>query len=476
MRFILNKEILVSCENKRSDVSDVYDNGLLSDINALAGKMQCSSDYINEIFLYFYIKFDERVRLLKQEGVKDLSFKREATDNLYIWQGAAIESGVNMPIFSLLFFFLRGLLYILLSLIIVVFSTISIPLYTIFKFPNPAGLVSINNYDSVSVIRAPATYSKMNFIKKPGLLFLSDDFAYKDANLVSLYRVNGLFSKFTSLFYVPFYAVRDFFNTYLEAKKILGFGMSGYVLFFFAKRIAHKCNFEFYLNHLIKQNKFDKYYTGNKEDRFALMEKRLCQKYKLECVCIPHGLEYSYKMPGELVGDTFYCTSQYARDYLAKLYGQKSISFIFDEGIANGMFSRNISGEYTPTLVFFPESREPEINLQIMTFIVDSGFSLFVKLHVKDNLNNYLPIKSRIKLIDSFDEAISNKICLARKSTVLLEALYNNSVAISVLINDTDKAYVDLMFPSLSDPKIRRVESFPELEKLLNKLVGEESI
>ena len=464
--------ILVSESNKESDVSGIYKNHYLEDINSVANKTQYSSDYINEIFLYFYIKLDERVRLLKQEGVKDLSFKRGVTEDPYIWQAAALENGVNMPIFSRSFFFLRSLLYFLLSLIVVVLSAVSIPLYTIFKFPDLTGLVSLNNYDSVSVIRAPATYSKMKFIKKPCLLFISDNFVYKDANLISLYRVNGLFSKFGSFLIVPFCAVKDFFNIFLVAKKILGFGMSGYVLYFYSKRIAHKCNFEFYLNKLLRKNQIKKYYTGNKEDRFALMEKRLCQKYKLECVCIPHGLEYSYKMPGGLVGDTFYCTSQYARDYLAKLYEQESISFIFNETIAKGMFSRNMSGEKSSSIVFFPESREPEINLQIMTFIVNSGFKLLVKLHVKDSVDNYLPVINQITLIDSFDEAISNKICLARKSTVLLEALYNNSIAISVLVNDKDRAYVDLMFPSLSDPKILRVDSFPELKGLLSNLTG----
>jgi len=147
----------------------------------------------------------------------------------------------------------------------------------------------------------------------------------------------------------------------------------------------------------------------------------------------------------------------------------------FDTVTAEKMFSRNLSGSSSQAIVFFPESREPNINLQIMDFIVNAGFKLFVKLHVKDNLDNYSRIKHRITLIDSFEEAISNKICLARKSTVLLEALYNNSVAVSVLTNDRDKAYVELVFPSLTDPKILRVESFPDLSALLCNLTGNQS-
>mgnify|MGYP006981145305 CR=1 FL=1 len=343
-------------------------------------------------------------------------------------------------------------------------------MYTIFRYRN---IISIE-LPLLAVVRAPASYQKMSFLQKKGVIFLADSLAFNDCEVSSLYTAVALFKKIQSLVYVPIYSLLDFLKIYRDVKKTIGFIWAGDALMYFSKRIIHKCNFEFYLQSLFKRGcGSEGYYTGNKEDRFALLEKRLCKRYGIQCVCIPHGLEYSYKMPGGLVGDDFYCTSNNAKNYLSKLYGEQTVNFHFDEKVAAKMFSREVKKNKERVIVFFPESREPEVNLKIMKFLVAEGFKLHVKLHVKDSVENYLPVLDRIEIIELFDEAISNNICLARKSTVLVEALYNNSIAISVLIDNRDKSYVNLMFPSLVDPKILRAETFLQLKKELTDIKEE---
>lgn len=448
------------------------DTDILEEINNYSNSMKYSSDYINELFLYFYIKIVEKKRLLKInprfcfEGSKALDTK------VSLWQASAIKAGFKTTPMSNFFFNVKGFCLLMLSFLIVVIFSVLVPLYTMIKYRNLKSQKINLEQPFVAVMRAPATFDKMQFLKNDGVNFYTDGFSFNSKGAASLYKTIGFFKKLSSFFYVPIHSIIDFFKIFQEAKNIVGLGLSGFVLYFYIKRIAHKCNFEFYLNILLKSGCVRVYYTGNKEDRFALLEKRLCKKYGIKCVCIPHGLEYSYKMPGGLVGDDFYCTSLKAKNYLSKLYKRDSITFYFDEKIAERMFSRHIEDDKSRRIIFFPESREPEVNLKIMSFLINEGFDIFIKLHVKDSLENYRSIINKEQLINSFDIAISNNICLARKSTVLVEALYNRSVSISVLIDDRDKEYVDLIFPSLSDTRILRAESFESLGLLLTKFKG----
>ncbi len=436
----------------------------VEEINSISRKRKGYSDYINEIFLYFYIPLLEKYKMLTLKKCDALGSN--------LWQAAAIRADVAMPLSNYFSFYFKSVFYLLVSFFIVFVSSLLIPIYTIYKFRKVNRVQKLRE-ESVTVVRAPAAYQKMQFLEKDGVVFLTDSFAFNNSKSSSLYSIVGFFKKIPSLGYVPFCSLVDFFRIIIDTKNTVGIGLSGYVLYFYAKRIAHKCNFEFYLHELFKHRKFDTYYTGNKEDRFALVEKRLCRKYGIRCVCIPHGLEYSYRMPGGLVGDKFYCTSSKAKEYLQKLYKNESIDFVFDEDVAVKMFSRNIKKDKERSIVFFPESREPEVNLKIMEFLVKEGFEVLVKLHVKDRIENYASVFNKVQFIESFDEAISNNICLARKSTVLVEALYNNSVSISVLIDKRDKSYVDLMFPSLLDPKILRAVTFFDLKKILTNLKDE---
>lgn len=452
-----------------SDGKALFTDEFLKCVNVTENRAFRESDYINEIFLYFHISLFEKKRTLDLKGCENLSSSSYGKSDIHLWQVAALQLGVKLSFVSRLILYLKSIFLFFWSFLIVVVSSILAPTYTLFRFKKRIR----GECSEIVVVRSPASYQKVAFLQKEGVVFYSDNLSFSKNGVGNLYETLGWIKKIKSIFCVPACSLIDFFRIYRDAKGTVGLVLTGYVLNYYAKRVAHKCNFEFYLDAVLKTGEVETYYTANKEDRFALLEKRLCKKYKVHCVCIPHGLEYSFKMPGGLVGDDFYCTSANAKAYLTTLYGDQNISFHFDEGIAKNMFFRHFEKSKKRNLVFFPESREPEVNLQIMEFLVSEGFELYVKLHVKDNIENYASVKANINIIESFDDAISSNICLARKSTVLVEALYNNSIAISILINNKDKSYVDLMFPSLVDERILRVETFPRLSNMLTKLKEE---
>ena len=81
---------------------------------------------------------------------------------------------------------------------------------------------------------------------------------------------------------------------------------------------------------------------------------------------------------------------------------------------------------------------------------------------------NILPLKS-IKFIEDFNKAIQSNICISRKSTILLEAVYNQSKSIALLVDPQDKFEFENIFPALLDTRIYKCFSFEKLIKQLNK-------
>jgi hypothetical protein len=94
-------------------------------------------------------------------------------------------------------------------------------------------------------------------------------------------------------------------------------------------------------------------------------------------------------------------------------------------------------------IIFFTEALGVDINMKIIDTLLKSGLPFSLKLHPKDVRENYQHYGSDITFVTDFGDAISGNICLARKSTVLIEAIYNESIAIAVLFDARDQFYVE---------------------------------
>lgn len=420
------------------------------------------SDYVNEVFIHFYMKLLEGNDVVKKNNIHGVA--KGNLDSL-ITLIRSNEKNKTKGLELLVVFFL----YIF-SFVIALVSSVLIGLY-ICLFLGKKTAFSSDRNSSVGIVRSPASMGKIEKSALSNGVVLYSDKLLKDnvgeyGN--SIHCIPDKISKFLSVFIIPAISLRDYIYVTYDATKLLGVIRAGYVLYYYSMRIAHKSSYEYSFNYILKQG-IGTYYTGNKEDRFAVLEGRLCKAYEVPVVCIPHGIEYAFMVPAGLVGDEFYCTTGNAAHHLSLLYKSDS-RFIFDEEIASSMFCKNEVVKAAESIVFFPESREPEINLLIMQAVIGLGFSLTVKLHPLDTEKNYCSIASQVTFTDDFDFAISNHICLARKSTVLVEAIYNNSIPIAVLIDKRDRFFVEKMLPSLADDKIRKVLSYKELEITLKEL------
>jgi hypothetical protein len=435
---------------EKLDENLLYNSELLAEINSKSDEIVESNDYVNEFFLYYIVPFIEKNSQLNNKDERSIIFQNNSGH------------------------YLKSIFRIVYSFLIIMFHLISLPLYVLLRFR-----VLDNNpleVNFLAVIRSPAAHSKMAFLKNKGVVFYTDSLVYQATEInLSLYS-QSLFTRLIGVSVIPWMGFKDYFSLFAMANRHLGFVSAANVVGYYCKRFAHKATFEFYLNKLLKKSKPGIFYTGNKEDRFALIEKRLCNKDNIKTVCIPHGLEYAFKMPAGLVGDIFYCNSQYAKDYLEKLHGNGKTRFVFDGDVVRQMLSKHVKIQKEKQVIFFPESRESKKNLEIIKFLRAKNVKFCVKLHIKDNLDNYRPFIDESVLINDFDEAISNSICLARKSTVLLEAIYNHSIPVAVLVDDKDRAYFNFMFPALNDEGIRKVHSFKELQNLLEKRLKDNNV
>lgn len=379
------------------------------------------SDYANEVYLYFLRGND----VSKKSIFKDISFL----------------------LCGFVFLVAVFLVFCVLSLYIVIF-----PRYK-------KNIMNIRR--PVCISRSFATDSKLFFLKQDVDFYSELIFENRDNNLYNFQMVDRVLCILSSC-RVIFNDVYLFVN---DLKKSNLF--QWYVFKYYVFRIPHKCIYESFLSKFLAKIKPDRVYTGNKEDRFALVEERLCQQLGIELICYPHGLEYGFKLPRGVVGNKFYTYSKAVSEIYADIYSSKRQEFIFSEDIARKLLVGNrCTATKSDRLVFFPESKDTRINLIIVKSLLDSKVEFYIKLHPLDQIDHYLNIGvDNCFFIDSFEEAMQSKYILARKSTVLIEAVYAQNFACAILINDEEIRHFQNDFPSLLDPNIRQfydVESFIE--------------
>lgn len=240
-------------------------------------------------------------------------------------------------------------------------------------------------------------------------------------------------------------------------------------LFYYAKRMLHTGFYYLVENEIISNSTYKVLYTGNNLDRFAINEENVAKKNNLELRVIPHGIEYGYRFPKEFIGDIFYTCSENAANCLNQLY--KTNKYRYSEEISRRMFDLELSPQKPVQVIYYSEPREYMVNIEIVKKLIpiltDHNIPLFIKLHPADVLENYKCLFDMgVQEIKEFNSAICGNICISRKSTTLLEAVYNKSKAIAILINDKDRCIFH-SFPSLQDKQIISVEQVDEAASII---------
>lgn len=311
------------------------------------------------------------------------------------------------------------------------------------------------NSEEIAIIRQESTKNK--------ILKIDINAVYEDP-----YCKESIYSFFNVYKRVK-WVINSLLNSYFQFKELkvimtiyLGENSKYLIQSFYGKRLVHSNLFKFVLNNFFKNNHYKTFYTGNNLDRFAVIEERLAEKHKIKLICIPHGLEYGFKFPKGFTGDLFYSTSKLASSYFNALYSTSK--FIYDESIISKIFKHENKNSKGVKVVYFSEPRESRVNHQIISDIIpllnSSNIELSLKLHPKEKKEDFL--KYNIEIIEGLSEAINGNICFARKSTTLVESVYNNSAASAILLNNKDKTLFK-SFPSLQNKEINQAYSIEEL-------------
>lgn len=230
----------------------------------------------------------------------------------------------------------------------------------------------------------------------------------------------------------------------------------------YQKRMVHGLLYGYLMDAYMSNFANKTYYTGSNLDRFSVIEDKIAKKYNIKTTCLPHGLEYGYKFPQGFSCDVFYANSQYAADHLNKLYNTSK--YVYDDGITDKMFRLRDSAPHERNVVYFTEQQEVYVNKNILNAIIkplsEKGIKVLVKLHPGDSKSNYHDCD--FEYITDYAKAMTNNICVSRKSTVLLEAVYNNSTSIAIITTNKDRNVFET-FPSLKSDKIIKTYSTDDL-------------
>lgn len=318
-----------------------------------------------------------------------------------------------------------------------------------------------------ALIHSKASFNKIEKLKFK-LTYFYDDINFKNSpnnEAISLYKTISFIEYLKLISNTFIRSHRLLRKLRITSKLMLGDYGSLIAINFFSFRIGHFILVEEAYKNIFKRHSGVKFYSGEKESSYGVLANNFSNQYSNFGIAIPHGLSYSYNYPLGLFGDRYYATTKQESNYLNKTYNETK--FIYDEKINKTIYQTDIINKKNKQVVFFTEPRRQFVNFLIIKNISEMlNQTLYLKLHPLEKQSDYQGFKN-IKFISDFDESIQSNICISRKSTILIEALYNNSKSIAILIDEQDKFDFFNSFPSLSDSSINKCYSYDILIDLI---------
>ncbi len=203
--------------------------------------------------------------------------------------------------------------------------------------------------------------------------------------------------------------------------------------------------------------------TGAYLDSYSQVEQNVVKKYNCKLIVVPHGLEDEIRYPSGLTGDLFYATSLTAERKLNELYCTNK--FIYNRNMLISMYKKeflNVKRRF----VYFTTGSNDDVDVKITMHIAHllklNEEKLYLKFKPKTDLTPFSALDNTA-VINSISEAICGNVCISRGSAVLVEALYNNSVSIQIILPE-DGVMRAQIIPSLADDKILHFYSLEEFD------------
>lgn len=456
-------------ESNELDREAVYTEQFIGLINS---KFICPrSDYVNELFLYYYLKYEELAEALPDVDRGRSTWNAKLSDKFILLRLAKFKrfavgrtQYVTILVQALFSFTVCSLAGIVLSLLL--------PFFLLTKAGRKFSQLSsdLRRSRSVFFVRTRSGYFRMkSFINSQhGSVVLIDDVSKFDSVGDSVFSILRS-SKFPVIYCKAFwYALRDFVLLSKDAKALIGSGSWLFLYSDYWARVPHKALYEACLEHLIASIPEDcEVFSSDKEDRFAILQTRCCSLKGLKLTCLPHGLEYAFRFPAGVCGQRFYCFSNEAKSVLESLYSSKK--FLYSDSVLKKMLGV-IDGEVRPSksgICLFTEPRDQSVNFEIIDALLSFGADFCVKLHPLEDRMLYESKYPGLRFEENIEDALEWTISLSRKSTVLIESAHRNNLAISVLTNPKDRFYATNLFPSLSAESIIKVFNYEDLSTIL---------
>ncbi len=453
-----NKLIL---DNKETLREDLFSKNFLEYSDKRADDFYVDHYCVNEMFVYQvqkYLTLEYYVQ--NHPEIDNIIFEKPDLDLRYFAHSIGKQKGIRVQgnvALNCLWHRTRCLL--------VNFATFSYIFYQLLRIPQTEKRIEI--FDEFTVLRKRSKQSIQRFKKFSNIHKEYEDVFSKD----SIYRLYSRMERVRWIISAYFKSLKDFKTIKRFYTPLVGAGTVSLMYQWYAKRAVHTELFSELLDHYLCNFNNKTYYTGSNLDRYSVVEEKIAQKYGIKTICIPHGLEYGYKFPKGFSCEFCYTTGKEASTYLNSLY--KTDKFKWDEEVARKMFKLDKSEPHPQMVVFFTEPREVYIHYHIIEelapLLAGVGIKLYLKLHPADKRADYEGLK--LDIITDYNMSLTNNICIARKSTTLLEAVYNDSKPIAIITNALDQNFFDT-FPSLNTDSIIKTHSVSELFDVIKTCLG----
>ena len=427
------------------------------------------SEFTNELYHYYFMPIIYKFLYFQETHKAQQIYFEGKHPDFYIVAGYFLENKIKI----------NGLKFLKLKLYFLYFNRIALYFKSqiislgviIFKAIQNAKMFSnqIDIKNEFALIHSKSSYRNIEKLKLE-LNYYYDDIKGRfkekpNKKAVSFYKMISIVD-YLKLIIKSFMLTHDIFKQLAATSKTMLGDFGGiHAMNFFSTRIGHYILIKQSYKNIFNCHSGVKFYSGERESRYGILAMTVSKIYKNYSIAIPHGMSYSYKYPLGLFGQKYYSPTKKESQYLNEIYSETK--FIFDKNVMKKIYQVDEILKKETQIVFFTEPRRQFVNFLIIENLVrELNQTLFIKLHPLESKGDYKNIKN-ITFIDNFDEAIQSNICISRKSTILIEALYNKSKSIAILVDEQDIFDYNNSFPSLLDSSINKCYSYKNLYKLI---------
>lgn len=457
MKAVIVKDQIIY-NNVKVSIEDLFDDDLYKYSNSRATEFYNETYGVNEVFsnlIQYYLCIEQWIQ---KNNPTIINIKH--ADNIYRFIAIDICNKYNILIegnsgFSKMMIWLKYQLCLLASM-----------LYFCYRFLRIPYKDKIQRCENFAILRTKASIKKFK------------NFSEINQEIESFFETQSIYRLFPRTLRLKwaFKAYRNSFNTFARMynfySPLVGMQFKYPLMIFYEKRIVYAEIYTILLDYYFPYFKDCKFYTGNNLDRYSVIEDQMCEKYNIRSYCIPHGIEYGFRFPKGFSCDVFYVHCQYAADYLNNLYGTDK--YVYEEEIIRRMFDYHYENNHERMVVFFTEPREINVNIDILNSFLpklkEYGVKLYIKLHPGDCKNNYENMD--VEFLTDYNLSMTGNICISRKSTILLEAIYNKSIPIAIITTPKDQTLFSL-FPSLNAEQIIKTYNVNELFETITKILSD---